>query len=269
MLKITRPGPVSRRILYRRDAWSNTLWMLRDFDRFFAGILPDHSGPECDQVDLSRPGYHTLLPSAARLFYPSMVESEEIIRQYLDFARLEPGQTVLDLGAYAGDSTYFFARAVGPRGKVVAVEPDPANLAALRRNVSEHGLAQVAVEGSAILDRDGTISFQAEGSIGSGIAEASDQRGFEITVPTVTLATLLARHDVDRPQFIKMDIEGAEVRVLEGNLELLRRLRPRMIIEPHPHQGVSNLPRILHLLGGLGCRTEVRDDLVRAFWEGS
>jgi FkbM family methyltransferase len=195
-----------------------------------------------------------------------MVEHEDLIGQYLDFARLEPGQSVLDLGAYAGDSTYFFARAVGPQGKVVAVEPDPVNLAALRLNVKEHRLAQVAVDGSAILDRDGTVSFQAEGSIGSGIAETSDQKGYEITVPTVTLATLLARHGLDGIHFIKMDIEGAEVRVLAGNTDLLRHLRPRLIIEPHPHQGVSNLAKIMQLLGAMGCATEVQDDLVRAWW---
>jgi FkbM family methyltransferase len=261
LLRITRPGPPARQIVYRRDALGNTPWLLRDFDACFAGIRP-----EGDLIDLSRPGYHTLLPSGVRLFYPSMVEPEALIGQYLDFARLEPGQSVLDLGAYAGDSTYFFARAVGPRGKVVAVEPDPANLAALRRNVREHRLAQVAVEGSAILDLDGEVAFQAEGSIGSGIKETSGQEGHEITVATVTLATLLARHGLDRPHFIKMDIEGAEVRVLAGNAELLRRLRPRMIIEPHPCRGVPNLAEILQLLDAMGCVTEVKDDLVRAWW---
>jgi FkbM family methyltransferase len=266
-LRITRPGRPARQILYRREDWGNTHWMLRDFDAICAGFAPDRSGPETLALDFSRPGYHTLLPSGARLFYPSMAEPEALIRQYLDFAGLEPGQTVLDLGAYAGDSTWFFAQAVGPAGRVLAVEPDPASLAALRRNVAEHGLAQVAVDGSAVLDHDGTVSFQAEGSIGSGITETSGRSGGETTVPAVSLATLLARHRFERPDFIKMDIEGAEVRVLAGSAGLLAQLRPRLLIESHPCRGVSNLPEVLRLLDGLGCRREVRDDLVRAWWD--
>ncbi len=267
LLSITHPGLPRRRILYRREAGSNTLWMLQDFDHYFSGVAPDRITEEELLVDLSRPAYHTLLPSGLRLFYPSMLEHEDIIRTYMDFACLEPGAQVLDLGAYAGDSTAFFSLAVGPTGRVLAVEADPMNLAALRRNVAELGLSNVVIEGSALLDLDGAVTFQAEGSIGSGIAETSDTHGFELEVPALTLPTLIARHAVDRVDFIKMDIEGAEVRVLEANRDLLQCLRPRMIIESHPCQGVSNLERILQILRSLGCQVEVCGDLVRAWWE--
>jgi FkbM family methyltransferase len=265
-LRIARPGRPGQQVLYRREAWSNSLWMLREFDAFCASFRPDREDADWRTLDLSRPGYHTLLPSGARLFYPSMAEPETLIHQYLDFARLRPGQTVLDLGAYAGDTTWFFAREVGPAGRVLAAEPDPASLAALRRNVEEHRLAQVAVEGSALLDRDGSVSFQAEGSIGSGIAETSHQTAFTTEVPALTLGALLRKHAIDRAHFIKMDIEGAEVRVLAEAGALLRRLRPRMVIEAHPCAGVSNLPQVLERLDGLGCRREVRGDLVQAWW---
>jgi FkbM family methyltransferase len=266
VLRIARPGRPGMQVLYRREAWSNTLWMLRDFDRFCAAFRPDREDALFRTLDLSSPGYHTLLPSGARLFYPSMAEPEALIGEYLDFAQLRPGQTALDLGAYAGDSTWFFAREVGPSGRVLAVEPDPASLAALRRNVEEHRLAQVAVEGSALLDRDGSVSFQAEGSIGSGIAETSHQTAFATEVPALTLGTLLRRHAIDRVHFIKMDIEGAELRVLAEAGALLRRLRPRMVIEAHPCAGVSNLPQVLERLDGLGCSRNVCGDLVQAWW---
>jgi FkbM family methyltransferase len=265
-LSITHPGPPMKRIVYARGAGDNTEWMLQGFDAFFASIAPDSAGPDGAVIDLSRPGYHTLLPSGARLFYPSMVESEDTIRPYLDFARLKPGDQVLDLGAYAGDSTLFFARAVGPEGCVLAVEPDPASFAALDRNVRELGLANVAVEASAILDRDGSVPFQARGSIGSGISEASDHTGSETLIPTLTLDTLLARHRMARVDFIKMDIEGAEERVLRGNADLLRRLRPRMIVESHSHQGRSNRSRLVSLLEGWGCSCRLENVLILAEW---
>jgi FkbM family methyltransferase len=240
---------------------------VQEFAPFFQGIVPDSCDGGAELIDLSVPGYHTLRPSGARLFYPSMVETAEGIERYLAFARLAPGDHVLDLGAYAGDSTWFFSRAVGPQGRVLAVEPDPENLAALRRNIQENRLANVSVEGCAVLDRDGWVQFRAAGSIGSGIAEASERPDPEIRVPALSLETLLERHGFERVDFIKMDIEGAEEKALAGQGDLLRRLRPRMVIEAHSPHGVSSAPRLAELLRSWGCTVEQDRVLLCAAWE--
>jgi FkbM family methyltransferase len=266
-LEITRPGRPAQRLRFARAAQDNAEWLVQGFTPFFQGVAPDASDGETELIDLSVPGYHTLRPSGARLFYPSMVETAEDIERYLAFARLAPGAHVLDLGAYAGDTTWFFSRAVGPGGRVLAVEPDPENLAALRRNVQEQGLANVSVEGCAVLDRDGWVRFRAAGSIGSGIAEASGRPDPEIQVPALSLPTLLDRHGFDRVDFIKMDIEGAEERVLAEQGDLLRRLRPRMIIEAHSPHGISTAPRLVELLRSWGCAVQQDRVLLSAAWE--
>jgi len=64
-----------------------------------------------------------------------MAEPFSSIQQYLDLARLSPGDTVLDLGAYSALTSIAFAKVVAPDGRVVALEPDPLNFRACYQNI--------------------------------------------------------------------------------------------------------------------------------------
>jgi FkbM family methyltransferase len=168
------------------------------------------------------------------LFLPSVYEGDAVIDRYLEWGQVKAGDTVLDIGAFAGDATYFFSKRVGGTGRVLAVEPDRLNAEALLRNVQDHHLANVQVASCAVWDTDGEALFDGDGTVGSGLVETLCRPTSEkIRVPTCTLATLLDRHGLDRVDCIKMDIEGAEVRVLRQCMERLRQLRPRLIIGPH------------------------------------
>lgn len=271
ILEIVAPGPPEKVLRLKASAWMDAFSLVRNLDRIMDAVDPDETRADCVLLDLSRPAYRRFRPSGLRLFIPALVEPESIARSYVELGNVLPGQTVLDLGAYAGDSTYHLSKAVGPKGRVLAVEPDPINLQALQLNLRDHSLTNVQVEAAAITDCDGHVAFQGEGSMGSGLAEMSTRSGHEITVPAFSLPTLLARHRLERVDFIKMDIEGAELRVLKGNAGLLRTLRPRMVIEPHYLGEVLNLEELVDLLRELGCRTETvtQEDgclLVRAWW---
>src|SRR5947208_1499586 len=111
-IRISRPNEV-----YAHD-------LIRDFDYYFGVVEPRPEG-KLRVVDYSRPALHTLTWGRLPFWFPELGEAMETTALYLEYAALQPGQTVLDLGAYAGGATYHFSRAVGPQGRVFAFEPDP------------------------------------------------------------------------------------------------------------------------------------------------
>lgn len=134
------------------------------------------------------------------------------------------GDVVLDLGAHIGTATRLFLRKGAARS--VAVEPDPENLAILRRNVVR---LPVTIVPAAVGATNGQTAFYTRadrGFVGSILADPTRKR---FTVPVVALSDLLAKH---RPTIVKCDIEFAEyglpelralpdhVRVLTGEVHI-------------------------------------------------
>ena len=75
-------------------------------------------------------------------------------------------------------------------------------------------------------------------------------RGGTVKVPTTTLEAFCSEQGLDRIDFIKIDIEGAEVQVLESSQHLLSQFRPRMMIEPHLIEGQMTTDRCCAILKG-------------------
>lgn len=277
--KITRPGTPSKSIVMDASIWEHALEIIRNFDWFFDSADPDECVDEERILDISRPSYKTLKRSRTRLHFPSTPEPDSTTEVYLEYADLKYGDVVLDIGAYAGGSAFSFSQRVGPTGCVIALEPDRQNLASLMRNIEDHNLTNVIVEPAALWDQDGESSFEAEGFMGSSLTAVLARKSSVITVQTFTLETLLARHGLNQVQFIKMDIEGAELRVLNQAMPVLQKLHPRMVIEPHfldYNQGILNtsvLQSILHK-GGFRTRLIGQGDyaghpMIFAWWEGN
>lgn len=156
------------------------------------------------------------LPSGRPVWLPLPIEGSDTFGGYVGRGAPGPGQVVWDLGAYCGETTVEFSRLVGPEGHVFALEPDPDNRVLLARNLEMNGAANVTVLPYALWDADGVLRFRARGDYGSTLASLSEGRtsaGLEVDVEAVSPTTLLARTG-RAPDFIKMDIEGAEVEVL-------------------------------------------------------
>jgi FkbM family methyltransferase len=151
--------------------------------------------------------------------------------QQLLVAQVQVGDVVWDVGANWGYFTLLASRLTGPRGRVFAFEPLPYNLAVLRDVVDGNRLANVEVVDVAVSDRDGTASLAwAPGEYATPSLARSG--GELITVATSCADSLASR--LRRPALVKVDVEGAEVLVLEGAGALLRsEVKPRWIVEVH------------------------------------
>lgn len=146
---------------------------------------------------------------------------------------VRPGSTVVDVGANIGYNTIHAARLVGPGGRVLAVEPAGDNLEVLRANVAAAGLANVRIEPVAAGSAPGMRDFFVRGpksAVNSLFARSCYAFVTDIVrVPVVPLDDL-APGGAD---LVKIDVEGAELEVLEGMHRILA-TGPVLIVEWHP-----------------------------------
>ena len=146
-------------------------------------------------------------------------------------ANLKEGETFWDIGAHAGYHALTAARTVGPRGRVIAVEPDSDTCAIFREQLALNGIGHCTVIQGAVSDREGTVTLRrlAVDSRRSSLEEAGATEGETVRVPSMTLDGMATHHP--RPRMLKMDIEGAEVLALPGGEGLFRGAdRPRHLI---------------------------------------
>lgn len=113
---------------------------------------------------------------------------------------------ILDLGANVGYASVYFALR-WTTARVLAVEPEPSNVAVLRRNAAS--LPRVEVVEAAVWPRPGRVVLEdvGKGFWGMRVRDAGDGRD----VPAVTIPELLARADADWADLVKIDIEGSEL----------------------------------------------------------
>ncbi len=157
---------------------------------------------------------------------------EEFTRMILD--DLRPGEVLLDIGACIGFVT---VHAAARGARVVAFEPDPGFRARLEENLRLNDLATVAVLPWAVSNERGTAVLYTEGIAGCSPSLRIQGDRWRVTVETNRIDDGIAGGTFPPPQVVKIDVEGAETRVVMGMSELLASpRRPRSIyVELHPN----------------------------------
>lgn len=157
------------------------------------------------------------------------------------------GDVVIDCGAHVGESTWH-ALAFGAR-LVVSIEPDPANVRALRRNLSrEIDSGKVIVIEKGVYDRETTLTFLQRANSWAGRFEehdhehatANDTQDLAVT----TIDRIVSELQLGRVDFIKMDIEGSEVPALRGAVQTLRAFKPILAVGTyHRAEDLAGIPK--------------------------
>jgi len=175
-----------------------------------------------------------------------------LLRQYYfqrDGATVQPsaGDYVIDAGACFGDTTLGFAAAAGPEGRVYAFDIMPLHMEVIRANLQSNPVLapRIEVAEAALADRDDVpLYIHGEGP-GASAGSTPSPRPVKVT----TIDKHVAEHKIPRIDFIKMDIEGAELPALQGAAETLRRWRPRLAISLyHRQEDIFTIPLYLKSL---------------------
>jgi FkbM family methyltransferase len=157
---------------------------------------------------------------------------------------LKPGMVVYDCGANVGYFAVICARLVGSGGRVIAFEPSPGSVAALQAAPTLNDLLQLEVVARGLWRESGIVEFT-RGAPGAslasdhvhGILGDAESSVATIRVPVVSLDTFVYDDGGPPPDFVKIDVEGAEGALLAGARRLLREQRPRILIEVHGEPG--------------------------------
>ncbi len=179
---------------------------------------------------------------------------------------IRPGATVVDVGANIGFFTVLGAVLTGPRGRVLAFEPEPRNHGQLARNVLANGLRQVEVHARACSDRPGRhfldVNHAESGWHRLAPAGATGAGRRRVPVELVTLDSVVGSARVD---LVKIDVEGHEGSVVAGMMATVRANPDLVVVLEHsPSQarlaGLDPMAPLHALVGaGLTCVHVVRE----------
>jgi FkbM family methyltransferase len=180
-----------------------------------------------------------LNPRTGRAYFEGQVEPEvqAALQKYL-----RPGMTFYDVGANIGFFSLLAARLVGPQGHVVAFEADPEIAARLREQVTRNSSAPITVEEKAVWSSSNPVSFvRADANISPdrGLGHVITTVGDDTSPGTIRVGGVSLDDYVAasiEPDFIKCDVEGAEVAVFRGAQKLLSGKKPAILCEMHSEE---------------------------------
>jgi FkbM family methyltransferase len=166
--------------------------------------------------------------------------------------QLRAGMVFYDLGANIGFFSLLAAQLVGSTGRVVSFEADPEIAGRLQENVARNNLLNVTVEQKAVWSEARTVSFarvdaatSPDRGLGHVTAEAAEENAIHVEAVSLDEYTRTA----PAPDFLKCDVEGAEVEVFRGAARLLGEKRPGILCEMHSEANRQRLTEEFLRLG--------------------
>lgn len=186
-------------------------------------------------------------------YWHSYSYREIFIDEIYKFDASSSAPFIIDCGANVGMSIIYF-KYLYPDAKIIAFEPDEEIFNVLARNVKAFQLTNVTIERKALWKSETTLPFQPEGSVGSRIIKDSTGNSLP-NVQTVRLRDLL----IQKVDFLKIDIEGAEYEVLDDCRNDLSNVE-YLFVEYHGMVGeAQTLQDILQILQDGGFRYHIKD----------
>ncbi len=204
---------------------------VRLYEAWQRALLP----PENFQIVVLAPGFRLRCdlrdPEQRKMYF--FQEYHERYEARLLRTVLQPGASFWDVGANIGYFSLLAATVVGPRGQVVAWEPGPEAFQQLQDNIALNNVLQVYALPLAVADQEGTARLYLHGGeadTGATLFQGGARSQYH-EVQTTTLDTFFRQHGGPPPQLLKIDVEGAELAVLQGAVSLLADHSPLLLVE--------------------------------------
>jgi FkbM family methyltransferase len=217
--------------------------------RWYAQRLPQHQGKNrlihfldrlrlCKEVQEVKMGdiiwlLDTLDHIQWHIYYYGIYEPDETfwLKQTLN-----PGMTVFDVGAHIGYYTLLMSKLVGENGRVHSFEPTTAGYDRLTKHLAINKCINTTAYHAAISNYDGQCKIYCADNSNLGLSSlgALDHFVKVEVVDCFSLDTFIEKNEIKIIDFIKIDVEGAEMFVINGATSLLAKIRPLIMMEINP-----------------------------------
>jgi FkbM family methyltransferase len=194
------------------------------------------------RVNISKYGFQTYCRTRDNFNDFTIMTGHE--HDLLELFAPKRGDIVVDVGAHIGLYSITGSKRVGPKGKVIAIEADPDNFEILNRNIRLNNLTNIISLNCIAYSKEMEMQLDDYNSILSGgtkegLAKQSKRIAAASAVHVNTLDNLLQQKGIDKVNWIKIDVEGAELEVLRGAHNVLSNSKDiSILIEIH---GISDL----------------------------
>jgi FkbM family methyltransferase len=153
--------------------------------------------------------------------------------------KVNENDIAISLGAGKGEETQYLSERVGPNGKVFAIEADPRVFAVLQHNISKYKYKNVIALNIAIADFEGSINIVDLGGTGSANYIQKEASENSVSVQCTTMDKFVSDYELEKIDYIKVNIEGAEVEFLKGFQEKYQIVK-NWCISCHDFTGVES-----------------------------
>jgi len=178
---------------------------------------------------------------------------EPILLEYNKHRQLREGEIVFDCGGYHGTYSLIASKAVGENGKVYCFEPDDDNHAVVRGNLERNGVKNVELVKKGIWNSETTLSFVKDLDHSSQVDFGGKHQGKTVSISTTTLRAFCEKEKIAKPDFVKMDIEGAELEAIEASLDFLKQQQVDFAIASyHIRDGEQTCKKLEKMLSSIG-----------------
>jgi len=157
----------------------------------------------------------------------------ELDKQKVFIEKVKKGDVVFDIGAQSGFYSLLAAELSGENGKVFSFEPLPQNIFYLKKNIEINNCQNIKVIEAAVSENSGILKFERGNNNFTGrIGEAGD-----LEVRAVSIDDMVNKKILVAPNVMKIDVEGAELAVLNGAANVLEKYHPVILLAIHRLSG--------------------------------
>ncbi len=184
-------------------------------------------------------------PLYARCMFLDGIHSYSVTSCF--YNEIKPGMTVFDIGANIGYLTFLAARMCGDDGLVIAFEPGNQSFEIMKKSLALNKYKNVEIINKAVADKSkiGKLFISPYGSVINKIVDEDDECN-SVDIEITSLDDFINMRKI-KPDFIKIDVQGAEYLVLDGMKNLLEKNHPlKMVIEFSPRKQQDKLNNFIH-----------------------
>jgi FkbM family methyltransferase len=149
---------------------------------------------------------------------------------YFKYALPKKNDVVIDGGGYLGNFSVLASRIVGKKGKVITFEPDGKYCEIIRKRIKMLGIKNITVYQYGLFNKRKQMSFEGTAGAGSLVLDKKTTMINGFKVNCIDMDSFVIRYKIPKINFIKMDIEGAEIEAIEGMKKVLKKFHPDLAI---------------------------------------